>query len=251
MGSADSIQSYSPLRSTSPLQYRSNRDLRRELSPRRRRDEDREEHESRVRRDYLLPNNINCSHSLLSHTSHSSLTKFHKVDSQLIPNDVEHELEESLRHPKFSPKDNLINRENINTSNNVNTTLQRALNAEVMTADSLKSHHLDRPTSPFRQTIPLASSLTPVYSPAKLEIRHTTVTSTFYDRVLAEKQLEKQHHFIPTNNQPSIISPILERHVKPTYQQQTTKSPTKLLNTDLNNTLPFTDASAGNYQRTF
>ncbi|XP_075170521.1 uncharacterized protein LOC142242914 isoform X2 [Haematobia irritans] len=49
MGSADSIRSSSPLRASSPLQYHSNRDLRREVSPRRRRtEEDREENESRL-----------------------------------------------------------------------------------------------------------------------------------------------------------------------------------------------------------
>lgn len=32
------------------------------------------------------------------------------------------------------------------------------------------------------------------YTPSKLEIRHTTVTSTFYDRHLAEKQIERNNH---------------------------------------------------------
>ncbi|XP_023309246.2 uncharacterized protein LOC111690890 isoform X3 [Lucilia cuprina] len=235
MGSADSIRSSSPLGSSSPLQYRSNRDLRREPSPRRRRDEDREEHESRVRRDNLLPNNINYSHSILSHTSHSSLTKFHKVDSQLIPNDVEHELEDSLRTPTFRSTDNSKN-DNTNTSNNVYTTPQRNLNAEATNPEPFRSLHLDRPISPFRQTI-LPSTNTPVYTPAKLEIRHTTVTSTFYDRVLTEKQLEKQnHHSVSTNSLSPIISPLFEKHAKPSLKQQTNKSPPKLLHTDSTNT---------------
>ncbi|XP_028897487.2 titin homolog isoform X4 [Zeugodacus cucurbitae] len=48
MGSADSIRSTSPLRAASPLHHRSNRDLRREISPRRRREEEREEYQSRL-----------------------------------------------------------------------------------------------------------------------------------------------------------------------------------------------------------
>ncbi|XP_053946766.1 titin isoform X1 [Anastrepha ludens] len=48
LGSADSIRSTSPLRAASPLHHRSNRDLRREISPRRRREEEREEYQSRL-----------------------------------------------------------------------------------------------------------------------------------------------------------------------------------------------------------
>ncbi|KAM7361660.1 uncharacterized protein ACRADG_012618 isoform 3-T4 [Cochliomyia hominivorax] len=175
MGSADSIQSSSPLRSSSTLQYRSNRDLRRDPSPRRQRDEDREEHESR----------------------------FHKVDSQLIPNDVEHELEESLRHSIFSPTDNSqLYHDNIITSKNISKLPQRPFTTTVTAPDTLKSHHEERPISPFHQIV-LPSTNTPLYTPAKLEIRHTTVTSTFYDRVLTEKQLEKRHQqSAPTINQP-------------------------------------------------
>ncbi|XP_020718162.1 titin isoform X4 [Ceratitis capitata] len=53
MGSADSIRSTSPLRAASPLHHRSNRDLRREISPRRRREEEREEYQSRVFRFFF------------------------------------------------------------------------------------------------------------------------------------------------------------------------------------------------------
>ncbi|XP_067619052.1 microtubule-associated protein futsch isoform X2 [Eurosta solidaginis] len=47
VGSADSLRSTSPLRAASPLHHRSNRDIRREISPRRRREEEREEYQSR------------------------------------------------------------------------------------------------------------------------------------------------------------------------------------------------------------
>lgn len=255
MGSADSLRSASPLRSSSPLQYRSNRDLRREPSPRRRREEDREELESRVRRDNLLPNNINYSHSRLSHTSHSSLTKFHKVDSQLIPIPTaveiehEHEHEDSLRHPINGTKDNLIYHENTNTSNNITTTSPRILKAEVTAPDILNTQNMESPRLHLFQSFPSASN-TPVYTPSKLEIRHTTVTSTFYDRVLAEKQLGKQNHFsMPANNPSPMISPQFEKIVKPVSQQQTTESPTRLFATDTTNKFILPEDSAGNYYR--
>ncbi|XP_073817481.1 uncharacterized protein isoform X3 [Musca autumnalis] len=218
MGSADSIRSSSPLRATSPLQYHSNRDLRREISPRRRRtDEDREENESRVRRDNLLPNSslyYPYNHSSLSPSSHS-LTKFHKVDSQLIAtNDdvdcIDVEIQQIYRQATttalvsatttttatMSIQDSSSNT-NTSSSTNGNTKLNTTT-TNTTTAASLESTAymgnlgLDRPISPYRQ-LGISRSNTPVYTPAKLEIRHTTVTSTFYDRVLTEKQLEKKH----------------------------------------------------------
>lgn len=71
-------------------------------------------------------------------------------------------------------------------------------------------------TSPYRysphnlttyESLYTRNSNTPIYSPAKLEIRHTTVTSTFYDRVLTEKQIEK------TLSRPSSRSPIVSPSV--------------------------------------
>lgn len=63
------------------------------------------------------------------------------------------------------------------------------------------------------------------------------------DRVLTEKQLEKQHHHsVSTNSQSPMISPLFEKHVKPPFQQQPNKSPPKLLHID---------ASTGNYHRTY
>jgi len=47
---------------------------------------------------------------------------------------------------------------------------------------------------------------TPLYQPGKLEIRHTTVTSTFYDRFLTEKQIERQTHSRPPSRSP-VVSP--------------------------------------------
>uniref|UniRef100_A0A1I8NND8 TBC1 domain family member 30 n=1 Tax=Stomoxys calcitrans TaxID=35570 RepID=A0A1I8NND8_STOCA len=237
MGSADSIRSSSPLRASSPLQYHSNRDLRRETSPRRRRnEEDREENESRVRRDNLLPNIYNAyNHSSLSQSSHS-LTKFHKVDSQLISNDdvdvdvVDVELQQINRHATSAYSSSYhetrsIHDSNTNTSNNANnnnnshhTTSRSTLsnvvpNTTMTTSDTTAykgSSILDMPVSPYRQ-LGLSRSNTPVYSPAKLEIRHTTVTSTFYDRVLTEKQLEKKHsNGNGSNRSPANRSPLAE-----------------------------------------
>ncbi|XP_061401003.1 microtubule-associated protein futsch [Musca vetustissima] len=211
MGSADSIRSSSPRRATSPLQYHSNRDLRREISPRRRRnEEDREENESRVRRDNLLPNSLYYpyNHSSLSPSSHS-LTKFHKVDSQLIAtNDdvdcIDVEIQQIYRQATTTTAHGStettttaamsIQDSNTNTSLSNNNT-QKLSNTTTANLDSAAAYKgslgLDRPISPYRQ-LGISRSNTPVYTPAKLEIRHTTVTSTFYDRVLTEKQLEKK-----------------------------------------------------------
>uniref|UniRef100_A0A1I8MIT1 TBC1 domain family member 30 n=1 Tax=Musca domestica TaxID=7370 RepID=A0A1I8MIT1_MUSDO len=201
MGSADSIRSSSPLRATSPsLQYHSNRDLRREISPRRRRtDEDREENESRVRRDNLLPNSLYYpyNHSSLSPSSHS-LTKFHKVDSQLIAtNDdvdcIDVEIQQIYGQATTTTATStaamsIQDTNNTNTSSSTNANNHTQLNTTTPGA----TFGLDRPISAYRQ-LGISRSNTPVYTPAKLEIRHTTVTSTFYDRVLTEKQLEKKH----------------------------------------------------------
>lgn len=243
IGSAESLRSSSPLRPTTPLQYHSNRDLRREISPRRRRDEEREENESRVRRDNLLPNIHTYNHSSLSH----SLTKFHKVDSQLISNDVDVidvELHETYRQPTTysSNETSSIRDNNTNTSNTANTTMTPHTNA-VPTNDTttFKGSILDRPISPYRQ-LGLARSNTPVYTPAKLEIRHTTVTSTFYDRVLAEKQLEKKHSTANASR-----SPLLELPVRPCFQ--TDKSPTTVPSPDSTAfTLAGPESATGNYR---
>nr|XP_017038169.2 titin isoform X2 [Drosophila kikkawai] len=199
LGSAESRRSPlgSSARDTSPLHYRSHRDMSRDLSPRRRRleeeeeererrerERERERESSRVRRDNLLPNYSADNRSELS--SGSSLTGFnHKVDRQLEETCAKYADDarrSACRTPLSHPYESRS------------------------TATRQHQHHTDpvqdsfpRPVSPYRQPYeprgPSAAtgSSAPVYQPGKLEIRHTTVTSTFYDRFLTEKQIERTH----------------------------------------------------------
>ncbi|KAH8247395.1 hypothetical protein KR038_003705, partial [Drosophila bunnanda] len=205
LGSAESRRSPlgSSARDTSPLHYRSHRDMSRDLSPRRRRlgeqeeeeererrereperERDRERESSRVRRDNLLPNYSADNRSELS--SGSSLTGFnHKVDRQLEETCAKYADDarrSACRTPLSHPYESRS------------------------TATRHQQHHTDpvqdsfpRPVSPYRQPYEprgpagATSSSAPVYQPGKLEIRHTTVTSTFYDRFLTEKQIERTH----------------------------------------------------------
>ncbi|XP_046865166.1 uncharacterized protein LOC6649543 isoform X3 [Drosophila willistoni] len=205
LGSADSKRT-SPLRASSPLHHhRSHRDISRELSPRRRRDaEDMEERESsRVRRDNMLPNYFLDNRSDLS--SGSSLTKFHKVDRQLEETCAKYEADDrrsASRTPLSSPYESRTTATRYNNNNNTGTGT-----TTTTTADTFQ-----RPVSPYRQPYDPyrrnvnAPSPVPVYQPAKLEIRHTTVTSTFYDRFLTEKQIEKQTLSRPPSRSP-VVSP--------------------------------------------
>ncbi|XP_037954566.1 uncharacterized protein LOC119684574 isoform X2 [Teleopsis dalmanni] len=192
MGSAESIRSTSPLRAISPPHYRSNRDLRRDVSPRRRRDEEREEYESRVRRENYLPNYYNESRDLNS----DSLTKFYKVDRQLDTYKLDDRERSNSRYGSreilTSHKPTTLNTTTLNTKN-ISNRLE-----------------MDKPISPYRQTShnllgydTHKRNNTPIYAPTKLDIRHTTVTSTFYDRLLAEKQIEK------TLSRPPSRSPVI------------------------------------------
>ncbi|XP_068158019.1 microtubule-associated protein futsch isoform X3 [Drosophila tropicalis] len=205
LGSADSKRT-SPLRASSPLHHRSHRDISRELSPRRRRDaEDMEERESsRVRRDNMLPNYFLDNRSDLS--SGSSLTKFHKVDRQLEETCAKYEADDrrsASRTPLSSPYESRTTATRYNSNNNNHT----GTGTTTTTADTFQ-----RPVSPYRQPYDPyrrnvnAPSPVPVYQPAKLEIRHTTVTSTFYDRFLTEKQIEKQTLSRPPSRSP-VVSP--------------------------------------------
>ncbi|TDG43853.1 hypothetical protein AWZ03_009717 [Drosophila navojoa] len=191
LGSVESLRTGSPLRASSPPHHRSHRDVSRELSPRRRREtEELEERESsRVRRDNMLPNYLADNRSELG--SSSSLTKFHKVDRQLEETCAKYadDRRSACKSPLSSPY------ESRTTGTRYNTTA---------TVDSFP-----RPVSPYRQPYDPSRpsrSNTPVYQPAKLEIRHTTVTSTFYDRFLTEKQIEKQTLPRPPSRSP-VLSP--------------------------------------------
>lgn len=195
LGSVESLRTGSPLRAASPPHHRSHRDVSRELSPRRRREaEELEEREnSRVRRDNMLPNFLVDNRSELS--SSSSLTKFHKVDRQLEETCAKYadDRRSACKSPLSSPY------ESRTTGTRYNTT----------TVNPSVDNSFPRPISPYRQPYdpnrPTRSN-TPVYQPAKLEIRHTTVTSTFYDRFLTEKQIEKQTLPRPPSRSP-VLSP--------------------------------------------
>ncbi|KAH8247168.1 hypothetical protein KR032_011596, partial [Drosophila birchii] len=203
LGSAESRRSplgSSSARDTSPLHYRSHRDMSRDLSPRRRRleeeeeerererrerERERERESSRVRRDNLLPNYSADNRSELS--SGSSLTGFnHKVDRQLEETCAKY-ADDARRSACRTP-------------------LSHPYESRSTATRQHQHHHTDpvqdhfpRPVSPYRQPYEprgpavATSSSAPVYQPGKLEIRHTTVTSTFYDRFLTEKQIERTH----------------------------------------------------------
>ncbi|KAL7731065.1 hypothetical protein ACLKA6_014277 [Drosophila palustris] len=196
VGSVESLRTGSPLRAASPPHYRSHRDISRELSPRHRREaEEHEERESsRVRRDNMLPNYIVDIRSELS--SCNSLTKFHKVDRQLEETCAKYadDRRSASRSPLSSPYESRTTATTTRYNNNTATT---------------SSDNFPRPISPYRQPYdpnrPMRSN-TPVYQPAKLEIRHTTVTSTFYDRFLTEKKIEKQTLSRPPSRSP-VVSP--------------------------------------------
>ncbi|XP_030371722.1 uncharacterized protein LOC115622007 [Scaptodrosophila lebanonensis] len=214
LGSAESIRTTSPLRAASPPHYRSHRDISREISPRRRRDdEEREERESsRVRRDNMLPNYFLDQSSDLS--SGHSLTKFHKVDRQLEEtyNKYADDRRSAARTPLSSPYESTRSTTRY-TSNNIYTTTTTATTTNATTSSDVTCPRprldIDRPVSPYRppyDPYQPARSNVPVYQPAKLEIRHTTVTSTFYDRFLTEKQIEKQTLSRPPSRSP-VASP--------------------------------------------
>lgn len=203
IGSAESLRSISPLRAASPLHHRSTRDLHRDISPRRRRgDEEREEYESRVRRVNLLPNYLLDDSSEFSRRS---LTKFYKVDNELDTYKVDDKARSSSRSASRSP---------LKSPYGSRETMQTTAYTINKTPTSNNRLDLDRPVSPYRQTShnllggnydTLKRNNTPVYNPGKLEIRHTTVTSTFYDRFITEKQIEKSLSRPPSRS--PVVSP--------------------------------------------
>uniref|UniRef100_A0A6P4E2S6 Titin n=1 Tax=Drosophila rhopaloa TaxID=1041015 RepID=A0A6P4E2S6_DRORH len=211
LGSAESRRSPLGGRDTSPLHYRSHREVSRELSPRRRRleeeDEERKDRESsRVRRDNLLPNYFADNRSELS--SGSSLTGFnHKVDRQLEETCAKYADDarrSACRTPLSHPYESRTTATRLHTDP---VQIHATTTGSAGATDSFP-----RPVSPYRQTYdphhrsPGGAGGTPLYQPGKLEIRHTTVTSTFYDRFLTEKQIERQTHSRPPSRSP-VVSP--------------------------------------------
>nr|XP_044252239.1 titin homolog [Drosophila takahashii] len=214
LGSAESRRSPLGDRDTSPLHHRSHREVSRELSPRRRRlleeeDEERKDRESsRVRRDNLLPNYFADNRSELS--SGSSLTGFnHKVDRQLEETCAKYADDarrSACRTPLSHPYESRTTATRHSHTDPVQ--IQASTTGAASATDSFP-----RPVSPYRQPYdpyhrsPVgAGGGTPLYQPGKLEIRHTTVTSTFYDRFLTEKQIERQTHSRPPSRSP-VVSP--------------------------------------------
>ncbi|XP_036324182.1 titin isoform X2 [Rhagoletis pomonella] len=224
LGSAESIRSTSPLRAASPLHHRSNRDLRREISPRRRHEEEREEYQSRVRRENMLPNYS--LYDSLRDVSSGSLIKFHKVDRQLDTYKCDERDRSSSRSASRSPlrspygsremmmmKTESTNANTRHNNTNINCDDNDRYNLKTM---KNKCYELDlnRPYVPaYRHNTTdtlldydsLKRSNTPVYVPGRLDIRHTTVTSTFYDRLLAEKEIERK--FSRPSSRSPIVSP--------------------------------------------
>lgn len=188
------------------MHYRSHRDLSRDLSPRgrQRRDQEeraeREEREnSRVRCDKKLPNYLAEEDVAASAASNrSSLTsKFHQVDRQLeetCARYADNDRRSASRSPLSSPYEARTARYNNSLTHNPHqpggdTGFPRAV------SPYRQPYYYD----PSRST-PTRTGPTPVYQPAKLEIRHSTVTSTFYDRFLMEKQIEKQSSRSPSSS---------------------------------------------------
>ncbi|XP_052835721.1 serine/arginine repetitive matrix protein 2 isoform X4 [Drosophila gunungcola] len=221
LGSAESRRS--PLgtrdRDTSPLHHRSHREVSRELSPQRRRrleeeDEERKDRESsRVRRDNLLPNYFADNRSELS--SGSSLTGFnHKVDRQLEETCAKYADDarrSACRTPLSHPYESRTTATHLHHTDPVQ--IRAAATGSGSGSGTSAVDSFPRPVSPYRQPYdphhhrsPGGAGGTPLYQPGKLEIRHTTVTSTFYDRFLTEKQIERQTHSRPPSRSP-VVSP--------------------------------------------
>ncbi|XP_034137429.1 titin isoform X2 [Drosophila guanche] len=242
LGSAESRRSLSPLgRDVSPLHHRSHRDLSRDLSPRRRREqEEREERESsRVRRDNMLPNYFADNRSELS--SGSSLTKFHKVDRQLEETCAKYadDRRSACRTPLSSPYEtrstatrhttNYNYNYNATTTTTTTTTTKTTTTTGTGSTATITDSSFPRPVSPYRQPYDpyrRPNAPAPAYQPAKLEIRHTTVTSTFYDRFLTEKQIEKQTLSRPPSRSPVVSPSITAKSYGDLYQSISTTSST-------------------------
>nr|XP_036224731.1 titin isoform X4 [Bactrocera oleae]XP_036224732.1 titin isoform X4 [Bactrocera oleae] len=230
IGSVDSIRSTSPLRAASPLHHRSNRDIRREISPRRRREEEHEEYQSRVRRENMLPNYYLFDNH--RDVSSSSLIKFHKVDRQLDTYKYDDRDRSSSRSASRSPlrspygsRETMMTAERMLHDNTKANTLQHNTNTYNSCHDNNRYNtktindknfelDLDRQeaytmhhhtTDMLLGLDPLKRSTTPIYAPGRLDIRHTTVTSTFYDRLLAEKEIERK--FCRPSSRSPIVSP--------------------------------------------
>ncbi|XP_041565580.1 serine/arginine repetitive matrix protein 2 isoform X2 [Drosophila elegans] len=223
LGSAESRRS--PLgtrdRDTSPLHHRSHREVSRELSPQRRRrleeeDEERKDRESsRVRRDNLLPNYFADNRSELS--SGNSLTGFnHKVDRQLEETCAKYADDarrSACRTPLSHPYESRTTATRLHHTDPVQIQATTTGSSSGSGSGTSAVDSFPRPVSPYRQPYdphhhrsPGGAGGTPLYQPGKLEIRHTTVTSTFYDRFLTEKQIERQTHSRPPSRSP-VVSP--------------------------------------------
>lgn len=208
------------LNKTTTLLSRLSRDKRRDISPRRRCDEDKEEYESRFRRNQS-PNFISCEDNDYCDDAYELPQKskdFYTLDSSA----------------------NLINIENYNTNNLNENKINVVENIEKTTpiieynyrtdlvTDSkcnfpdieLKSSFHDADDNDYDDYSAVKKA---VYPSEKLEIRHTTVTSTFYDRFMSQKK-ERNTNMDKSPSSPVITRSYLDSLKPPITYDRNTKS---------------------------
>lgn len=168
---------------------RYSRDIKREVSPRRRKDEDREEYESRIGRD-----------------------KVAKYFDSSIDNTP------TIANIDFD--------ENINEKQSIDQKLEIFTNdnkwlKDLNSTDIMSTSYTE--TSSFSKDDEKSITNPPfIYKPSKLELRHTTVTCTFYDRYLSQKlernaraaKSERNNTLKPTIT--TISTPLYDRNSKST-----------------------------------
>lgn len=182
---------------------RNSRDIKRDFSPRRRRrDEDIEEYESRYRRDSRSPSN-------------SVTIKFDELPQnfQTIDRIIDDGLNDA-RDEIFSKR---LDREIDKLSHSFDPNKCSRSDDYSLTLSIAAPRNLSAsPRGPSK-----SPNMNKVF-PEKLEIRHTTVTSTFYDRFMSYKK-EQNSKFDKSPSSPIITKSYLDS-LKPTSNYRITKS---------------------------
>lgn len=182
---------------------RNSRDIKRDYSPRRRRrDEDIEEYESRYRRDSRSPSN-------------SVTIKFDELPQnfQTIDRIIDDGLNDA-RDEIFSKR---LDREIDKLSHSFDPNKCSRSDEYSLTLSIAAPRNLSAsPRGPSK-----SPNMNKVF-PEKLEIRHTTVTSTFYDRFMSYKK-EQNSKFDKSPSSPIITKSYLDS-LKPTSNYRITKS---------------------------
>lgn len=175
-----------------PTSYtRHSRDYHREASPRRRRDDEREEYESRAKRD-LSPSVMSKSDVL----PHKTLMDFKTLDR-------------SISNCTFN-----VDTKDYDGENQKDNTVTN-YGASSKYSDSIWTESLHDQIKP---------SISDKYiHPEKLKIRHTTVTSTFYDRFLSQKK-ERCSKLDKSPSSPIITKAYLDTLKPPTVIDRNSKS---------------------------